>query len=144
MFKQILIPVDLTHEEQIPGLFKIAQALAGNEKTTVHLLYVDETLMHQSSFPCLDEEQLEEHKKIAEAKMAELMLEMPPNLKGISHTRQGIAHDVILGFVGELGIDGIIMAARKPGLRNYFIGSNSERVVRHADCSVFVVRGTDL
>jgi len=143
MFKQILIPVDLTREEKMPGLLMIAQSLAGNEKATVHLLYVDESLMHDSSFPCLDEEQLAEHKKVAEEKMAELMRAMPSSLKGMSHSRQGIAHDVILDSAAKLGIDAIIMAARRPGLRNYFIGTNYERVVRHADCSVFVVRGSD-
>jgi len=30
--------------------------------------------------------------------------------------------------------------ASKPGLANYFIGSSAERVVRHAGCSVFVIR----
>jgi nucleotide-binding universal stress UspA family protein len=32
------------------------------------------------------------------------------------------------------------MMAGTPGLSSYIIGSNAERVVRHAECSVFIVR----
>ncbi len=144
MFKEILIPVDLAHEEQMPGLFRIAQGLAGEEKATVHLLYVDQSLVHQSSYPFLDEEHFARHREEAEKKMAQLMKDLPGNLKGASHSMQGVAHDEILVAADRLGIDAIIMAARNPGIRSYFIGSNSERVVRHAKCSVFVVRKPDI
>ena len=38
-------------------------------------------------------------------------------------------------------IDLIIMAAHRPKLGDYLLGPNAARVVRHAKCSVFVVRG---
>ena len=37
-------------------------------------------------------------------------------------------------------IDLIIMASHRPELQDYLLGPNAARVVRHANCSVLVVR----
>jgi nucleotide-binding universal stress UspA family protein len=37
-------------------------------------------------------------------------------------------------------VDLIIIASHKPGLQDYFLGSTAANVVRHAPCSVLVVR----
>jgi nucleotide-binding universal stress UspA family protein len=55
-------------------------------------------------------------------------------------TREGSAHDQILEESHENGVDAILLMAKRPGFSSYFIGTTAERVVRHADCSVFVIR----
>jgi nucleotide-binding universal stress UspA family protein len=40
----------------------------------------------------------------------------------------------------ERACDLIVMNAHRPDLRDYLIGSNASQVVRHASCSVLVVR----
>jgi nucleotide-binding universal stress UspA family protein len=40
----------------------------------------------------------------------------------------------------KLGCDAIVMAAHRPELRDYLLGPNAARVVRHANQSVLVVR----
>ena len=37
--------------------------------------------------------------------------------------------------------DVIVMASHKPAIRDYVLGANAAHVVRHAACSVMVVRG---
>ena len=44
-------------------------------------------------------------------------------------------------LAGEIGVDLIAMASHRPALKDYLIGPNAARVVRHADVSVLVVRG---
>jgi nucleotide-binding universal stress UspA family protein len=34
----------------------------------------------------------------------------------------------------------IVMASHRPELKDYLLGPNAARVVRHAECSVLVVR----
>lgn len=46
----------------------------------------------------------------------------------------------ILEYAEEQGVDCIIMSSHRPGLADYFLGSTSARVVRHANCAVHVVR----
>lgn len=55
----------------------------------------------------------------------------------VTHGKAGPA---ILDYAEDNGADCIIIASHKPGLEDYFIGSTASRVVRHAKCSVHVVR----
>ena len=52
----------------------------------------------------------------------------------------GTIYEEILRIAKEVGCDLIVMAAHKPDLKDYLLGPNAARVVRHADCSVFVIR----
>ena len=56
------------------------------------------------------------------------------------HARYGVVHEEILDVAEELGVDQIILAAHRPSLVDGLLGSNAARVVRHAKCSVQVVR----
>lgn len=46
----------------------------------------------------------------------------------------------ILDLAEQSGADLIVLASHRPGLKDYLIGANALHVVRHAKCSVFVVR----
>ena len=46
----------------------------------------------------------------------------------------------IADFARKQNADCIIMGSHKPGLSDYFLGSTAARVVRHAPCSVVVLR----
>ena len=47
---------------------------------------------------------------------------------------------VILATAKKVRADLIVMAAHRPEFRDYLLGPNAYRVVRHAECSVLVVR----
>ncbi|MCC7319964.1 MAG: universal stress protein [Rubellimicrobium sp.] len=61
---------------------------------------------------------------------------------------EGAKVDVVEGNAGARileraeadGVDCIVIASHRPGLRDWFLGSTAARVVRHAPCSVLVVR----
>jgi len=46
----------------------------------------------------------------------------------------------ILDVAEQIGADLIVLASHRPGMRDWLIGANASRVVRHAACSVLVVR----
>ena len=46
----------------------------------------------------------------------------------------------IIVYSEKVGADCIIVGSHKPGLDDFFLGSTSARVVRHAECSVHVLR----
>ncbi|MEH6443715.1 MAG: universal stress protein [Oceanospirillaceae bacterium] len=143
MYKHILIPIDLSHKSEALELLAISSKLADESGATLHILYVDPSLIHRSSYPHLDQANYHKHCEEALSEIAELIAELPDNLQGISHSRQGTVHDQILNVAKKEQVDAIVMMAKKPGLSSYFIGSNSERVVRHAKCSVFITRSVN-
>lgn len=52
----------------------------------------------------------------------------------------GKAYEEILNAARAAGSDLIVIGAHKPELKDYLLGPNAARVVRHSDCSVYVVR----
>ena len=54
--------------------------------------------------------------------------------------RRGRAHSVILAYAVEAGADLIVVASHQPGVQDFLLGSTAARVVRHATCSVLVLR----
>ena len=52
----------------------------------------------------------------------------------------GNTYDEILRVAEADGAALIVIGAHRPDLRDYLLGPNAARVVRHADCSVMVVR----
>lgn len=52
----------------------------------------------------------------------------------------GTAYREILNTAAQAGSDLIVIGAHKPDLKDYLLGPNAARVVRHSSCSVFVVR----
>lgn len=139
MFNKILLPVDLSHEDHIRELMRVVAKMAEGESPEVHMLYVDQSLIH-STYPHLDEQSIADHRRDAKKTMDKLLAELPNGLVGHSICREGTAHDQILESAEDLSVNVIVMMARKPGISSYFIGSNAERVVRHAGCSVVIVR----
>ncbi|MBW3097436.1 universal stress protein [Pseudohoeflea coraliihabitans] len=52
----------------------------------------------------------------------------------------GNAYEQILKVARDAGTDLIVIGAHKPDFKDYLLGPNAARVVRHSDCSVYVVR----
>jgi len=57
------------------------------------------------------------------------------------HVLHGSIYDEILRAADKLAVDLIVIGAHRPELKDYLLGPNAARVVRHARQSVYVVRG---
>ena len=53
---------------------------------------------------------------------------------------EGTIYERIIHCAEKTSADLIIMGAHRPELKDYLLGPNAARVVRHAECSVLVVR----
>ncbi len=56
------------------------------------------------------------------------------------HLGQGSIYSEVLHAAQAVGVDLIVIGAHRPGLKDFLLGPNAARVVRHAGCSVLVVR----
>jgi universal stress protein F len=143
MYSNLIIAVDMAHPEQIPHLVKAAINLSSDmTEPYFHVVYVDENHVHQAMYPQIDEAQYKQDSKELKRQLkTELAAVFPEGTQYECHVRSGTAHEQILEESREIKADAIVMMARRPGLASYFVGSNAERVVRHAKCSVLVLRG---
>lgn len=65
---------------------------------------------------------------------------VPANIKVRPHVLHGTVYHEVIQAAKKLKIDVIVLAAHRPELKDYFLGPNAARIVRHAKQSVYVVR----
>ncbi|MFC3616413.1 universal stress protein [Lutimaribacter marinistellae] len=73
-------------------------------------------------------------------KMCETALGAERNAKVRHLVATGTAYQEILHTAEEAKSDLIVIGSHRPDLRDYLLGPNAARVVRHSNCSVYVVR----
>ena len=136
MYKTILVPIDLAQVTEGKNTIDYAIAHRGVD-TQVILLHVIEEVPAwvASELPAGIME-----KSVQEAEKTMMALAKDAGDDIVVQVRQGHAHNTILQVAEKENADLIILASHKPGLVDYFIGSNAAKVVRHAKCSVLVVR----
>ena len=66
--------------------------------------------------------------------------ELPADLSVKTIVAYGTPYAEILRVAADLDCDLIVLRSHRPELKDYLLGPNAARVVRHADCSVLVVR----
>lgn len=65
---------------------------------------------------------------------------LPDDVTAHTHIAHGSIYDEIVKSADKLNCDAIVISAHRPELRDYLLGPNAARVVRHAKQSVFVLR----
>jgi nucleotide-binding universal stress UspA family protein len=140
MFNNVLCAVDLDDEHSWKKALPKAVELCGSSGN-LHLLTVVPEFglsMISQYFPADFEKTTLTASK--EALRAFIDKHVPENLSSRAIVAQGRVYEQILHVAGEVGCDAIVMAAGNPNLAQYLLGPNAARVVRHATCSVLVVR----
>ncbi|MBU0925806.1 universal stress protein [bacterium] len=143
MFKNILVTIHLQYIENHPKVLSTAlKVLAEDGKIT--LLFVNENMKHGSVSPLMEETNQKNYNKEALEQLKQIADKYSvPREKVNFKIREGVSHQEIIEEAKKIKADTIIMMASRPGLKSYFIGTTAERVIRHANCSVFVLRHTD-
>ena len=141
MFKTILVPVDLGEVEAAKPAIDKAVELARSTAGTVRLIYVRAIVpVTYMEFmpPAFDEAQQDE----ADAKLAEVAagVGLPPE-RISAVVRLGSVYNEVLDEAEKTGADLIVIGSHRPTMATYLLGSNAATIVRHARCSVLVVRG---
>lgn len=140
MYSNILVPMDLEHIEMFPKAIELAIQLLGDNGGKIHSLYVDQNRIHSSAFQLVTEKGKEMRDAVKQRVAEEFEKHVNSPYRGVCHIRNGTVYDEILAEEQRLKPDLIIIAAGKPGLSSYLLGSNAEKVLRHAQGSVFVIR----
>jgi nucleotide-binding universal stress UspA family protein len=141
MFKSILLAVDLNEPgswaRALPAALETARVTGG--KLQVVTVAPDVNTEVAPFFPVDANEQL--LKKATEELGAWVKKNVPAGTTVHAIVRQGNIYREILNAADEIDADLIVMAAHKPGIRDYLLGANAAHVVRHFPRSVLIVRG---
>jgi nucleotide-binding universal stress UspA family protein len=145
--KKILVPVDFS-DTSINAL-RIACQLALRSKSAVHIVHVNEmapNVAPMAEYAYVDttygvDAQEDEIQERLDALCAELRAE--PEFEALvieSELREGLILPVVREVCREEKIDLIVMGTLgASGIKEVVVGSNTERVIRYAECPVLVV-----
>jgi len=136
MYKNIIVGIDLSHGEAGKALIARASALL-DEGGTVRLVHVLEDV---PSYIAAELPRDLNDRRHAEARVEMNLLTQGLPGNHVSDVRSGAPASQLLQAAEDHKADLIMIASHRPGLSDYFIGSTAARVVRHAQCSVLIVR----
>ncbi len=135
MYKNILIPIVFDDRHDTQASFLAARALAddGAAFTVIHVMeIIPPYVAYEVPADLLAETRQGVEKQLKEAARA---------LPGAKHELiSGHAGREIVEYARKMGADCIVVASHVPGFEDIFLGSTADRVVRHAPCSVHVLR----
>jgi len=141
VYKKILLPLDLSNVKSQRKAVKTAVELAQTFNSTLHIM----TVVPDFGMSIVGTYFPENHEKtmIADTK-ANLAAYVAKNVPDSIRKKQVVAHGTIyseiLEYANKSKANLIVIASHRPELKDYLVGPNASRVVRHANCSTMVVR----
>jgi nucleotide-binding universal stress UspA family protein len=141
MYANILCPLDLSDEHSWEKALPTAVELALAFGATLHVM----TVVPAFGLPMVGQffpEGFEARMRAEAGKHLEefCAAHLPPDLAARRIVAEGKIYQEILRAAGTIEADLIVMGSHRPELSDYLLGPNAARVVRHAPCSVMVVR----
>jgi universal stress protein F len=136
MFKTIMVPIDLSHLDEGKATIGLAKAHAEKGARIIILNVVEDIPSYVAAE--LPNGLVDRSREHAREELATLV--KSTGIKADIEVRTGHPYRTILEAAEGSNADLIVIASHQPGLQDYFLGSTAARVVRHAKCSVLVVR----
>ena len=139
MFKSIVVPVDVDDLNVARLAIRSASKLADAQAviTLIHVVSVMPVAMMDTVSITVEDEVADKARVI----LADLGREVElPRGSVFTVARIGGVYNEVLSLVEEQAADLIVVGSHQPSMATFLLGSNSSAIVRHAPCSVMVVR----
>lgn len=150
--RKILVPIDFSEESR--NAFEVALAIARKTGAAIKLLHVLE-MPHTANFSATGDVQVGDNmdQLYTMLLLSITKMQMGQLLEAIDHKGVEVVQEVEVGMiisnikrmVLDEQIDLVVMGSKgSSGLEEFLIGSNTEKVVRAADCPVLTVKHRQL
>ncbi|MCG6268724.1 universal stress protein [Vibrio furnissii] len=138
IFKRVLIPIDLSFTDMVKQEVEVALALI-EPSGVIDIVYDAKT--HHSLAPTVSDSVFSKQHQHAFDSLKEILKHCVPRPnRGSAMIRNGVVADEILRQAKKSSVDAIVMVSKSPKLSSYINGSTAAKIVRHSDCSVFVLK----
>ena len=141
MYRNILVPVDLSDKHSWRKALPTAISLCETFEARLHLMTVVPEFglpMVGQFFPAGYEAKLRQ--QAAKQLRDFVATQVPDAITTRRIVSEGKIYQEILKAAAAIQADLIVMGSHRPELSDYLLGPNAAKVVRHAKCSVMVVR----
>lgn len=141
MFNNIVIPVDLadkqSHKAVFPPVLNLVNAFGSN----IHLVHIMPDFGMKVVEDYLPRHWMSDQKKKYHKIFDEMVAKyIPEGVEVFLHIGRGAIYDEIIKYSENVGADLIVISAVRAQLKDYMLGPNASKIVRHSSISVMVIR----
>ena len=141
MYSNILLPVDLGNESSWVKALPTAIRFCETFGAILHVMTVIPDFKSSLMIQFLSEDHEDKILDTAEEVLHRFVVErVPKNITAHHVVADGTIYKSIIDIADDVGTDLIIMGSHRPELKDYLLGPNAARVVRHSFKSVLIVR----
>jgi nucleotide-binding universal stress UspA family protein len=141
MYKNILYPVDITERGSWNDSLPAAIEMAKSFDSVLHVVTVVSDYGMSLVAQYFPQGSVEKVVEKTNASLHDFVEKHIPKSIKVRHiVAKGSVYECIIKAADEIDADLIVMSAHRPGLKDYLLGPNAAKVVRHSDRSVLVVR----
>ena len=138
MFKTVLVSVDVALPDEARKILAAAKALTEPWGCDLHVVTIVPDVGMAIVGSYLDKRFEDQSHDAAEAELKAAMEEV--GIAATPHVAAGTVYDRVIALSDSLGAELILISAHSPELKDYLLGSNAARIVRHSQKSVLVLR----
>jgi len=141
MFRKILLPIDVAEPEIAKEAIETATALAKAFDSLLRLAHITSPFVVTSPMAVIPQAVYDELGAYEKSELQRLAASIDlPNAAISTVVRIGAVYPELLSEAEEWGADLIVVGAHKRSMATYLLGSSAAAIVRHAACTVMVVR----
>jgi len=141
MFKNIVVPLDLLDKPSVDIVLQKSVDLVRAFESTLSFIYVIPDFGMKAVEDYLPKHWIRDQKDKHNTQIIELIKRyIPSEIKVNINIARGSVYDQIIQYSNDIQADLIVVSAIRPQLRDYMLGPNASKIVRHSLISVLVIR----
>lgn len=133
--------MDLADKQSINAVFPHALNLVNAFSSGLHLVHIIPDFGTKLVEDYLPKNWMSDQKEKYSNQLKDLVKKyLPQEITATCYVGRGAIYDEVLNYANKVNADLIIVSAVRPQLRDYMLGPNASKIVRHSSVSVLVVR----
>lgn len=141
MYKNIIVPIDLSDKQSIQAILPPALNFVNAFGSALHLVHIIPDFGTKLVEDYLPKNWMNDQKQKYTQQLEDLVKKyVPEEIKVECYVGRGAVYDEVINYSNKVNADLIIISAVRPQLRDYMLGPNASKIVRHSAISVLVVR----
>jgi len=140
MYSDILLAIDLNHDSSWQKTLPTAIEYCKAFNARLHIMTVVPSFNLSLVGGFFPEGFEEKAREAVNQRLHEFVRDHVPQGVTVQHiVAEGTIYEEILKTANLVNADLIVMAKRRPDMKDYLLGHNAERVARHAEQSILIV-----
>ena len=141
MYKTIVVPIDLSDVSSAKLTIPVALNFVNAFSAKLHLINIIPDIGISMLAEYLPKQWMENQKDKHVTQLDKLIVQyIPVDIKVEKFVGRGHIYDEIINYANNVNADLLIVPSIRPQLKDYMLGPNVSKIVRHAKISVLVVR----